>query len=601
MRIKHTKSINYSLSAIHFRPALVATILLFVGLGLSAKELTAGYEAWSGEAVLVSDWTKSYKIPAGNFADANVGDILHVEYRDWNYNPRLSLCSVKWKALDGFGAYLADHCCDDFALSEAALSEIQANGMLIAGCGLTVTSIRIYNPSEVVALSPSVAVTDSWTYTEITPPNIRINACNTTDCKLTAEAEVVVLTDQYETVGTYAKEMEIGAGATATVDVDFKLAPGIYRCVALVNRQLARTFCIAVEPELIISMPDMQSDFEAFWTEAKAELAAVDPEYTLTELTDKSTAARKVYFVEMKSVNNNAGEAGIVRAYYAEPTGEGCYPVVVNYPGYDGGTGTSYCPTGDHIKDFAELYVSIRGQQINNRAPYENSYGEWRTYGLGSEDTYYYRQAYLDAVRAIDFLASRSAIDRSNIFVTGASQGAALSLTTAALDGRIKAAAIACTAMGDFPDYFKIQSWPGSIYRTAAAEIGLAEDDMMEILSYFDTKNFAPMVTCPVKFNFSLQDATCPPHTNLASYNNLPSSVEKSYTVNAELAHATPSGWSDEVMSYFREHLDDTTGVDNVSTDAHEAYAQRYDLQGRPVDKAHKGIVVERGRLIFVR
>ena len=54
-----------------------------------------------------------------------------------------------------------------------------------------------------------------------------------------------------------------------------------------------------------------------------------------------------------------------------------------------------------------------------------------------------------------------------------------------------------------------------------ADEEGIGREELFRTLSYFDVKNFAPRITCPVIMAFGLQDPTCPPHTNFSIYNNL--------------------------------------------------------------------------------
>ena len=130
----------------------------------------------------------------------------------------------------------------------------------------------------------------------------------------------------------------------------------------------------------------------------------------------------------------------------------------------------------------------------------------------------------MDAVRVIDFLGTREKVQQYNIFAEGASQGGALTLAAAALcDGRINAIAPAVPFMGDFPDYFQIAPWPANVANAKRVQLGMTEEEMYCMLSYFDTKNLATMITCPVYMDFSLQDNVCPPHTNWASYNNLKS------------------------------------------------------------------------------
>ena len=49
----------------------------------------------------------------------------------------------------------------------------------------------------------------------------------------------------------------------------------------------------------------------------------------------------------------------------------------------------------------------------------------------------------------------------------------------------------------------------------------MTDEEMYAFLSYFDTKNLATRISASVIACSGLQDGTCPPHTNLAPYNNL--------------------------------------------------------------------------------
>ena len=57
----------------------------------------------------------------------------------------------------------------------------------------------------------------------------------------------------------------------------------------------------------------------------------------------------------------------------------------------------------------------------------------------------------MDCLRGIDFLTSRAEVDPSRIGVLGFSQGGGLTLATAALDSRVKAA-VAGRALAVRPD-----------------------------------------------------------------------------------------------------------------------------------------------------
>lgn len=109
--------------------------------------------------------------------------------------------------------------------------------------------------------------------------------------------------------------------------------------------------------------------------------------------------------------------------------------------------------------------------------------------------------------------------------------------------------------MGDFPDYFQIASWPANVAFNCAEQKGLAPDQMYAFLSYFDTKNLAPGVTCPVIQTIGLQDPVCPPHTNMAAYNNF-SSTEKHLIVNPIGTHTVADSWYTTYPAFFRQQLE---------------------------------------------
>jgi cephalosporin-C deacetylase len=69
------------------------------------------------------------------------------------------------------------------------------------------------------------------------------------------------------------------------------------------------------------------------------------------------------------------------------------------------------------------------------------------------------------------------------------------------------------------------------------------------MLSYFDVKNFASRVQCPVYMSFGLQDPTCPPHTNFSIYNNLGTKDKRFFCVPT-CGHAM---WQEPSWSEARE------------------------------------------------
>lgn len=90
-----------------------------------------------------------------------------------------------------------------------------------------------------------------------------------------------------------------------------------------------------------------------------------------------------------------------------------------------------WSPKPNDNSGFVEFVLSVRGQGLQQPT---NIYGDWITYGLQSKENYYYRGAFMDLVRAIDFVASRPEVNTKNIFAEGGSQGGAFTLAACALD-----------------------------------------------------------------------------------------------------------------------------------------------------------------------
>ena len=420
-------------------------------------------------------------------------------------------------------------------------------------------------PVDLVDFKLSVPVTDNWVFTD--KPNVVIHVENPNPVAVVAESKVRFSTDKGVILTTIEKAVEVPANDAIDISIttEENLEPGFYKAACFVSKKSAKNFVFGINPTEIVSAPDKQDDFDKFWDDAKAQLAGIELKENLIEIPKKSNSKSKVYFVEFQSVPDGLeGDPVIVRGYYLEPQDGKPHPVIMHFQGYDTmGTFVS-CPSGN-AGDYAEFYLSHRGQYIN-RAPaskradgveqdFENIYGDWFAYNFGDRDGYYYRGAFLDCVQAVRFMASRSTSDMNNLFAEGSSQGGALSYAAAALSDYPFSAIAPCVAfLGDFPDYFDIVSWPGDTAKSCAKKAGMSDEEMYTFLSYFDTKNLATRISCPVIACSNLQDGTCPPHTNLAPYNNL-LSTDKELYFYPTLQHVIPSDWPSKTSAFFKAHM----------------------------------------------
>ena len=393
-----------------------------------------------------------------------------------------------------------------------------------------------------------VKQTNDWVFYSPENPRIQVVVKNQNNEKTSSTIKLKVTTDDYKQVYQFAQSVMLNKEDSTQVDFSFVApAPGFYRCTVLQeNKGISKEvnkFNIGYEPENIVSLPDNKSDFRKFWDESLAELAKVAPEYKLTLIPDSSTNVRKLYKVSMKSFGGVE-----ISGYYCTPVKKGKYPAIISYMGYGS---KPWSPKSNDNSGFVEFVLSVRGQGLQQPT---NIYGDWITYGLQSKEDYYYRGAFMDLVRAIDFITSRPEVNTKNIFAEGGSQGGAFTLAACALDHRIAAAAPFIPFLSDYPDYFKIVHWPGDKVKAAwAKQPSMSEAQLYEMLSYFDIKNLAGWIKCPVIMASGLQDEVCPPHTNFSGYNRI--SSEKEYHINPTYGHDVPPTWWNIRMDFFKKHM----------------------------------------------
>ena len=421
----------------------------------------------------------------------------------------------------------------------------------------------MFDPAVHEAYTLSLPVEGDWVFEG--KPSFTVQIQNPNPEPLRSEVTLKILTDKRKALLTVTDTVVVKSGkSTVVLTTPENLDPGFYRASCVVNGKQARAnFCFGIDPMNLVSAPDKQSDFETFWHEAVAQLESIQMNATLTEITSRSTSSRKVYIVEMQSVPDGlTGEPVLIHGYYVEPQDNKPHMVIMHFFGYDDQrpSGKLSCPSGGSSTEYAEFYLSTRGQIINNRradqrvedglGDFVNTYGDWFAFNFGIRDAYYYRGAFMDCVQAVRFMASRATSDMSNLFAEGSSQGGAFTYAVAALSPFPFTAIAPCVAfLGDFPDYFDIVSWPGDVAKKNKGS--MSNDEMYTFLSYFDTKNLATLIQCPVIACSGLQDGTCPPHTNTAPFNNLPTADKEMYYY-PEMGHEIPADWASKYMKFFK-------------------------------------------------
>jgi len=410
-------------------------------------------------------------------------------------------------------------------------------------------SLFVCGKGDLLQLTPAFREPD-MVLENVSELTIPIEIKNNNPDKIKGKIHLVVRNDFLDTVFVVEKAVNIAKKSNSVINFPIKdLQPGIYLVTANLNTdQVSKKvkFNFAIDPEKMTTLADAKPDFAQFWQEAKSELATVDPQYNLIRVDSLSTDARDCYVVEMRSLGNV-----LVRAWLLTPKKPGKYPAVLTVQGFSTNMQSDWTFNDDNV---VSLGLNIRGHG-NSKDDVNPGFPGFLTHHIENKEEYIYRGAYMDCVRAIDFLFSRPEVDTNRVAVEGGSQGGALSFVTAALCGnRIKVAVPLVPFLSDFPEYIRIAEWPANEwneYAEAHPQFGI--EGILNTLSYFDIKNLAPWITASVFMAVGLVDVTCPPRINFAAYNNL--KTEKKYIVYPNSGHGLPAEFDDLRDRFIREKL----------------------------------------------
>jgi cephalosporin-C deacetylase len=200
-------------------------------------------------------------------------------------------------------------------------------------------------------------------------------------------------------------------------------------------------------------------------------------------------------------------------------------------PGY-GGT----MPLPSHLSQFGyatlSLFPTSQGESLKE---WEIEHSTRVVYNITDPERYYYRGAYMDCVRGVDFLDSRPEIDSSRLGVWGFSQGGGLTLATASLDRRVTAAVAGVPWLCNFPVAATITTSPYLELHDWLEEHPDDRETAMSTLTYFDQLSLSDGITCPILVGSAIIDYVHPLSTVMPVFENIKSL--KSILVYPDLEH----------------------------------------------------------------
>ncbi|MBB3969791.1 acetylxylan esterase [Mucilaginibacter phyllosphaerae] len=373
---------------------------------------------------------------------------------------------------------------------------------------------------------------------------------NPTDAAQTGTVSYQI-TQHGKKLGSGKQNVKLGKKASEKYSFELPaLKTGFYKVDFMVNiteydDTTRRVF--GIQPEEIRSKYAPPADFDAFWQQAKNDLAKVKPQFKLTPMPKMNTDNRKVFLIEMKSLDNYTVKGWMTIPINKDPNRK--FSVLLGLPGYQ----VNLMPITGLDEDLAIITLNVRGQG-NSRGPIDTRRDEFIFYRIEDRDNYVMRGVIMDCIRAVDFVYAQPNLKHDNILVSGGSMGGYLALATAALDKRVNLCSAQNPILCDVNDLDGEVTWPISdIKKYIRTQPGLTFDKVLSNMNYYDGKNFAGKVTCPMIMGIGLLDPYAPPFNEYATYNVIPG--KKRLMVFKDLGHEISQSYKDLEGRWMRDHF----------------------------------------------
>ena len=260
--------------------------------------------------------------------------------------------------------------------------------------------------------------------------------------------------------------------------------------------------------------PDLNKppDFEEFWANTRAELDAVDPDITTSDLPHDHDADLRLQRLTFRSLHGTS-----VSGYLL--TGPGPRPLIVHSHGYGSQTDVHW-PWAEQGADV--LGIDIRGFGMSAGAVADRSRSGYVLTGIQSPETSILRAAVCDYARALQVGRLLKGERMTRLVAHGISFAGGLALMAEALMQTADVLVVGVPTFG-WADgrHFYVQLGSGAEISAYVQRRPQAAEDIALVLRYFDTMSFAPDVTCPTLVGLGIQDVVVPAKTVYAIANHL--------------------------------------------------------------------------------
>ncbi|RZT21511.1 acetylxylan esterase [Fictibacillus sp. BK138] len=297
-----------------------------------------------------------------------------------------------------------------------------------------------------------------------------------------------------------------------------------------------------------------EPDFDAFWEETKLESKNQPLEVRLSDIPYpiRNINAQKLIF---KGFNGTE-----LAGFYLKPDSEKKrLPCLLVLHGYGGNKGSIANYAKYLMMGYAVVALDTRGHGESGNGSYPaGGTGSWVTQGILDPATYYYRHVYMDVIRALDVTETLPEVNSERIVIYGVSMGGGIALAVAGLDNRASYVIADVPNMCDLPLAIQLKM-EGSL--TAVEQFLRQYPDQLKqvfkTLSFYDNKNLAENISCPVWISAGGKDLICPPQTIYGVFNLI--KTNKNINYYSFSGHDLPGSIShiDHLVEILAEYIEE--------------------------------------------
>lgn len=297
------------------------------------------------------------------------------------------------------------------------------------------------------------------------------------------------------------------------------------------------------------------ADFDRYWEDALAELAATPPRAELRRNASGESRQAECFDLWFDGVGG-----GRIHAKYARPSGATRCPAVLLFHGYYGNSGDWFDKLAWTGEGFCVAALDCRGQGGESEDIYPVRGTTIRGHivrglELGRAEDLAYRRIFLDTVQLARLVMGFGEVDAARVGCHGASQGGALTLACAALEPRIRRAAPVFPFLCDYQ-----RVWEMDLAKEAYEELRYffrffdprheREEEIFTRLGYIDCQHLAPKIRADVLMFTALADQICPPSSQFAAYNKI--RAPKEMVLYPDYGHEALPGQMDRVLQFMK-------------------------------------------------